>query len=122
VHDGSDTPDLIQRLLPRLEALGMPDIAERLRSVAASLNGPFPPVPSSLAHEDLVSLIDAAALLELRSPTTIRGLADAGCLEGFCRAGEVVVSRRSIDALLDSPRLASQRVLESQLWAVLDDL
>ena len=119
MQDGTDAPNLLRPLLPRLEALGLAQIAERLRVVAASLEAPLPPVP---ADHEVLSLSDAVRVLELRSPTTVRGLIDAGCLEGFARAGEIVVSRRSIDALLDSPRLAGQRILEAQLWSVLDDL
>jgi hypothetical protein len=109
VQEGPELLDLIGPLLPRLEALGMADVAQRLVALTE---------PS-----DLLSLAEAAYLLGLRSPSTVRSLAEQGHLEAFWQAGdEMVIGRRSAEALLDSPYLVGQRHLEAQLWSALADL
>jgi hypothetical protein len=120
VQEGSEPLDLIGQLLPRLEALGLADVAQRL---AALTDNPTPAVPSDVTPTDLLSLDQAAELLGLRSPSTVRGLAEAGELEAYWHTGEeMVIARRSAEAYLLSPHLVGQRRLESQIWSALDDL
>jgi Helix-turn-helix domain len=120
VQERSEPLDLIGQLLPRLEALGMSDVAQRL--AALTQTNPVG-VPSDLNPSDLLSLAEAAELLGLRSPSTVRSLAEAGELEAYWHAGEeLVIDRRSAEAYLQSPRLVGQRRLEAQIWSALDDL
>jgi hypothetical protein len=97
-------------------------LAQRLAALTQSrteLSG----VPTAPPVSDLLSLAQAAVLLGLRSPTTVRSLAEAGELEAYWQAGdELVIARRSAEAYLESPRLAAQRLLEDQIWSALGDL
>ena len=119
-------------MLPRFEALGLSEIAARLRAIAGGASADegeadhasdYLPVPAELAEADVLSLAAAAALLGFRSPTTVLGLAEVGSLEGFWRRsdGTVVVTSRSAEAYLGSPGLAGQRLIESQIWSALGD-
>lgn len=98
----------------------MPDLAQRL----AALTAPEAwALPSDAASADLLTLTEAAELLGLRSPNTVRGLAEIGELEAYWHAGdEMVIDRRSAEAYLHSPHLVGQRRLEAQIWSALDDL
>jgi hypothetical protein len=120
VQEGSEPLDLIAPLLPRLEALGMWDLAQRL----AALTAPDAPgLPSHVAPADLLTLTEAAEFLGLRSPNTVRSLAETGELEAYWHAGEeMVIDRRSAEAYRHSPHLLGQRRLEAQIWSALDDL
>jgi hypothetical protein len=122
VQDGSDPFDLIGPLLPRLEALGLSDVAQRLAALTETTSD-VAGVPPELEPADLLSLAQAADLLGLRSPNTVRGLAEAGDLEAYWQLGdELVIARRSAEVFLESPRLAAQRHLEDQIWSALGDL
>jgi Helix-turn-helix domain len=120
VQEGSEPLDLIAPLLPRLEALGMPDLAQRL---AALTETEAPGGPSDVAPADVLTLTEAAEFLGLRSPSTVRSLAETGELEAYWHADEeMVIARRSAEAYLSSPHLLGQRRLEAQIWSALDDL
>jgi excisionase family DNA binding protein len=121
VQERYEPLDLIGPLLPRLEALGMSDLAQRLAALTSEPAASN--VPSDLGPSDLLSLTEAAEVLGLRSPTTVRSLAEAGELEAYWHAGdELVIARRSVEAYLESPRLKGQRRLEGQLWSALEDV
>jgi len=122
VQDGSDPFDLIGPLLPRLDALVLSDVAQRLAALTQSTSE-VAGVSPELTASDLLSLAEAATLLGLRSPSTVRGQAEAGDLEAYWQLGdELVIARRSAEAYLQSPRLAAQRHLEDQIWSALGDL
>ena len=98
----------------------MADLAQRLAALA---DGDSAGLPSDLGPSDLLSLAETADLLGLRSPSTVRGLAEAGDLEAYWHAGEeMVIARRSAEAYLHSPHLPGQRRLEDQIWSALEDL
>jgi excisionase family DNA binding protein len=120
VQEGSEPLDLIGPLLPRLEALGMSDLAQRLAALSA-LDVPGP--SSEVLPADLLTLAEAAEFLGLRSPNTVRSLVESGELEAYWHAGDqMVVPRHSAEAYLHSPHLVGQRRLEAQIWSALDDL
>jgi len=76
-------------------------------------------VPTDLDADGLVPLATATRLLELRSPRTVLLLVERGVLEAFQQAGEILVSRRSLERALGSPDVARQRQIEAQIWSVL---
>jgi hypothetical protein len=120
VQEGFEPLDLIAPLLPRLEALGMADLAQRLAALRALET---PGLPLAAAPADVLTLTEAAELLGLRSPTTVRSLAETGELEAYWHADEdMVIARQSAEAYLHSPHLLGQRRLEAQIWSALDDL
>jgi hypothetical protein len=75
--------------------------------------------PADLDADGLVPLDVATQLLELRSPRTVLLLVDRGVLEGFQRAAEILVSRRSLEHALGSADLLRQRRIEAQIWSLL---
>jgi hypothetical protein len=120
VQESFEPLDLIAPLLPRLEALGMSDLAERLAALAAPET---PGLPSGVAPADLLTLSQAADFLGLRSPNTVRSLAETGELEAYWHAGdEMFIARPSAEAYRHSPHLQGQRRLEAQIWSALEDL
>jgi hypothetical protein len=117
VQEGSEPLDLIGPLLPRLEALGMADLAQRLAALTE------PGLTSDVGSADLLTLTEAAEFLGLRSPNTVRSLAETGELEAYWQADdEIFIARPSAEAYLNSPHLLGQRRLEAQIWSALDDL
>lgn len=102
-------------LADRLDALGLADLGRRLRDLLAE------PRPSTVDLTGLISLAEAAVLLGLRSPSTVRELFEQGLLEGVRHDGMVFVAPTSVDRLLGSPALAMRRRVEDQLWSLLDD-
>jgi hypothetical protein len=102
-------------LADRFDALGLADIARRLRHLGADQR------PPAVDTADLIGLGEAATLLGLRSPSTVRDLVAQGLLEGRRHADTVLVSRASVDHLLGSPTLQRTRRVEEQLWLLLGD-
>jgi hypothetical protein len=70
----------------------------------------------------LVDLVEAAAVLQLRSPSSVYVLIERGLLEGLRHAKQVFVSRDALEGLRGSPALLTQRHIEEQLWSLLGDL
>jgi hypothetical protein len=114
--------ELLAPLSDRFEQLGLSEVAQRLRALVGptqeSANSASA-VPQEVLETGLVSPADAAQLLDLRSPSTVLALADQGLLEAFELGGQRLISRRSLEAALGSPALATQRRIEAQLWALL---
>ena len=102
-------------LADRFDALGLGDIARRLRDLVADQR------PSAVDDAGLIGLGEAALLLGLRSPSTVRDLFKQGLLEGVRRAETVLISHASVEHLLGSPTLRRTRHLEEQLWLLLGD-
>jgi hypothetical protein len=100
-------------LADRFQALGLTDIARRLRHLLAEQHAP------PLAGAGLIGLAEAAVLLGLRSPATVRDLFEHGVLEGLRHTDTVLVSRASVDRLAGSPTLQTTRRVEAQLWSLL---
>src|SRR5947209_17283395 len=123
MHDSYDAAAHLQPMLARFEQLGLWDVAQRLRGLLGPAQTPadsgLPLVPTDLDADGLVPLATATRLLELRSPRTVLLLVERGVLEGFQRAGEILVSRRSLEHALGSPDVARQRQIEAQIWSLL---
>ena len=123
MHDEYNPAAHVQPMLARFEQLGLWEVAQRLRALVDPTQAPagdrLPVPPADLDADGLVPLDVATQLLELRSPRTVLLLVDRGVLEGFQRAAEILVSRRSLEHALGSPDLLSQRRIEAQIWSLL---
>jgi hypothetical protein len=123
MHDSYDPAADLHPMLARFEQLGLWDVAQRLRALVGPAQAPagdrLPGAPADLNGDDLVPLAVATGLLELRSPKTVLLLVDRGLLQAFQQAGEILVSRRSLEHALGSPDLLSQRRIEAQIWSLL---
>jgi len=105
----------LEPLADRFDALGLVDIARRLRDLTADQR------PSAVDDANLIDLDEAAVRLGLRSPLTVRDLFGQGLLEGVRHADTVLVSRTGVDELLGSPTLLRTRRVEDQLWSLLGE-
>ena len=123
MHDEYDPAAHVQPMLARFEQLGLWEVAQRLRALVDPAQAPagdrLPVPPADLDADGLVPLDVATQLLELRSPRTVLLLVDRGVLEGFQRAAEILVSRRSLEHALGSADLLRQRRIEAQIWSLL---
>ena len=123
MHDSYDAAGHLQPMLARFEQLGLWEVAQRLRALLGPTEPPaadhLPALPADLGGDDLVALAVATGLLELRSSRTVLLLVERGVLEGFQQAGEILVSRRSLEHALGSPDLLGQRRIEAQIWSLL---
>ena len=99
--------DVLQKLRER----GQDDLAVELEDIIHGLRvGAMPEPP-----DGVITTGEAAAMLGVHSINTIKRWAREGQLEGFQRGGRVLVSRRSVLQLLQSPSLAKQRELERRV-------
>ena len=123
MHDEYNPAAHVQPMLARFEQLGLWEVAQRLRALVDPAQAPagdrLPVPPADLDADGLVPLDVATQLLELRSPRTVLLLVDRGVLEGFQRAAEILVSRRSLEHALGSADLLRQRRIEAQIWSLL---
>jgi hypothetical protein len=111
-------------LAQRLDRLGLAEIAQRLRDLAASPASPedtFQGGRPRFSLDGLIDVVEAAALLEFRSPSTVHGLIERGVLEGVWHAEQVFVTRDSLHRLQASATLLTQRQMEAQLWSLLGE-
>ncbi len=122
MQDRRDADELLEPLCNRLEHLGLPDLALRLRGLMGPIGTPADGTstsPSDLPADGLVPIADATRLLSLRSPSTVLALVDRRVLEAYECDGQQLISRRSLERLLASPELARQQRIEAQLWSLL---
>ena len=123
MHDEYDPTAHLRPMLDRFEQLGLWDVARRLRALVgpaqAAADNRLPLPPAELQADDLVPLDLARRRLELHSPRTVLLLVERGLLEAFERAGEILVSCRSLEHTLGSPELLDQQRIEAQLWSLL---
>jgi hypothetical protein len=69
-----------------------------------------------------ISNADAAVLLGVRSPATVRDLFEHGLLAGVRHADTVLVSRASVEELVGLPTLRIKRRVEEQVWLLLGEV
>jgi excisionase family DNA binding protein len=106
----------LQEIRARAPSADRTELANEIGAVAAALQALVP-----VADEDtLLTTGDAASMLGVRSVNTIKRWARQGLLEGYRRGGRVLVSRRSVDRLRQSPTVAAEREYEQGLREALD--
>jgi excisionase family DNA binding protein len=105
----------LEQVEQELHQRGQNDLAERLRSAVATLRS-----QAAEPARDLLTTGEAAEALGIRSVNTIKRWAREGLLEGFRRGGRVLVSRRSVEAMVEHGTLCTQRAFERKLDEALD--
>ena len=97
-----------------LIAEGKSDLVEKVADVMTTLH---PPLPRA---GDLLSIVEAAAILNVRSVNTVRRWAGEGILDGYRVGGRIMVTPSSVEALARSPIARRQRAYESVLGTALE--
>jgi excisionase family DNA binding protein len=69
--------------------------------------------------EDLLTTGEAAKLLGVRSINTVKNWTRDGLLKGHRRGGRILISRQSVEELINSPTVAEQRRFEDRVAAAL---
>jgi excisionase family DNA binding protein len=100
-------------VLERLEKSGDLDSAQSLRRVIDGL------LEEEREH-DLITTGDAAKLLGIRSINTVKRWVRDGTLQGYRRGGRILVSRESVQRLIDAPSVARERDFEAKLAAAIE--
>lgn len=108
----------LSRLGEKLEQRGEGDLAREAAAIAASLES------GAVVAEPVGGLVttgQAAELLGIRSVNTVKRWVRDGLLNGYQRGGRLMVSRSSIDRIVQQPPVAAQRRYEEGLAAALSD-
>ena len=100
----------LEALTRDLRSQGASDVAERVQHALDLLRDPG----------ELITTGQAAEQLGIRSTNTVKRWARQGLLEGFRRGGRVMVSQRSVQAMLAKPEIAREQSFEQELADVLD--
>ena len=103
----------------KLEEQGEGELAQEIKEVVGLLRR-----PSEAAEPPggVITTGEAARMLGVRSINTVKRWAREGFLEGFRRGGRMVISRKSVERMLQSSEVAEQRAFEADLAAALEPL
>jgi excisionase family DNA binding protein len=102
-------------VLDHLQTTGDLESARKVQRVLESLRQ-----EARSATADLITTGEAARMLGLGSVNTIKRWVRDGSLEGFRRGGRIMVSRASVERLIDAPVVARERVVERELVAAIE--
>jgi excisionase family DNA binding protein len=102
--------DALQATRDELQRRGITDLAAVLEQTIAELQMPESDPPSAL-----MTTGEAARLLGVASVNTIKRWVADGILDGFRRGGRVLVSRASVERMLDDSRLTMHQQRERAL-------
>lgn len=106
----------LERIAERLTERGQVDLAQETASIVSALR-----CGENLEEtQDVLTTGEAAKMLGVRSLFTVKRWAREGLLEGFQRGGRILVTRRSVERLLHSPKVSDQRAREGKLIADFD--
>ena len=100
MHDLAHAVDTLQDARDELQRRGISDLAAVLDQAIAELQ-----TPGTESASELITTGEAARLLGVRSVNTVKRWAADGILDGFRRGGRVLVSRQSVERLLEDSRL-----------------
>lgn len=92
------------------------ELVGKLRPVIEMLRNGTVPEPAG----GVMTTGEAAEALGVRSINTIKRWAGDGVLEGFRRGGRIVISRRSVETMLNKPELARQKSWEQRVAEALE--
>lgn len=109
----------LRRLSQELRQRGQLDLADEVTTLATALDQPDAAGPGAA---DWLTTGPAARALGVRSINTIKRWAREGRLDGVRRGGRLLVSAASVQRLLRSPLVATQRAREEELAAALAPL
>lgn len=102
----------LSSLSERLAAEGRPEAVETLRKTIRALRDAD---TTTAARHNMLTTTEAAQLLGIRSVNTIKRWASDGRLEGYRLGSRVLVSRPSVERMLNDAALSRQRSYEGKL-------
>jgi excisionase family DNA binding protein len=106
----TQTVERLRETSAELKRRGIDDLAQTVDRVIADLNS-----SSFVVASNLITTGEAAQMLGVRSVNTIKRWAGDGVLEGFRRGGRVLVTRASVEAMLNDSRLARYKKQQQEL-------
>jgi excisionase family DNA binding protein len=112
--DLTQTVERLRETSDELKRRGIDDLARALDHAITDLNS-----SPLLASANLMTTGEAARILGVRSVNTVKRWAADGILDGFRRGGRILVTRASVEALLNDARLARHKAREKELDEVL---
>jgi excisionase family DNA binding protein len=105
----------LEAVYAQLDQDGQSELARRVRQVAEDLRQEDQPD----THE-LITTGEAAEILGVRSINTVKRWVREGALEGFRRGSRILVSRASVQRMVDAPAVAAQHAREREMDALLE--
>lgn len=114
-----DVSGRIDQVAAELRRRGLGDLARELDVVIEQLRrrGTVPKPAGGV-----VTTGEAAQMLGVRSITTVKRWALDGLLDGYRRGGRLMISRTSVERLLNSPKVAEEKAREVDQDAALAPL
>ena len=109
MRDMAQTGERLREASDELKRRGIDDLAQTVDRAIADLRG------DALAASALLTTGEAADILGVRSINTIKRWVLDGILEGFRRGGRILISRASVDAMLNDSRLAHYKARQQAL-------
>jgi len=106
----------LDALSARLQARGECDAVATVSKAAQALRQRE---AETAAQNDMLTTSEAAARLGVRSVNTVKRWARDGRLKGYHLGGRVLVSRQSVEQMLQDSALGRQRAYEKDLAAAL---
>jgi hypothetical protein len=127
-HFETDPSTSIDALAPRFDALGLSDIAARLRALSepepltstSASDQPFPALPAEFGPADVLSVEAARVALGLRSHALVTSLIEVGKLQAYWCDDQVVLTRESVERYASSPVVGTQRRVEEEVLSILE--
>jgi len=110
MSDLTQTVDRLREARDELERRGIGDLARTLDQAIADLSAPASPPPDAL-----ITTGEAARMLGIRSVNTIKRWAADGLLEGYRRGARILVTRASVEAMLNDSRLERYKAWQQNL-------
>ena len=114
MSDLTQTVERLRKTRDELERRGIDDLARSLDQAITDLSA-----PASSSPGKLITTGEAARLLGIRSVNTIKRWAADGILEGYRRGARILVTRASVEAMLNDSRLARYKARQQELDEVL---
>jgi excisionase family DNA binding protein len=106
----------LNALAARLQARGESDAVATVTKAAQAL---CEQEADTAARNDMLTTSEAAALLGVRSINTVKRWANEGRLKGYRIGSRLLVSRQSVEQMLQDSALGRQRAYEQGLAAAL---
>ena len=110
----------LEHIADELRTEGKTSLAEEVAEVIQQVKEIANRQPSHQSREDVMTTGEAARLLGIRSINTIKRWAIYGLLEGYRRGVRILVSRASVERLMDTPTVADQKRFEADQDKALD--
>ena len=100
----------LEEVAEKLARRGQEDLVQEVTAILRDLQR-----NSEQREAAVMTTGEAAAALGVRSVFTVKRWAREGILDGFRRGSRILITRESVERLLNSPKIADQQVVEADL-------